>query len=179
MLEFVKIFGNAELAGINKEDTKQARPKHILKAVPEGEGAPKSYNDGYYYSKTEEPYLAIINVLTKSEVTFPLSEVTKAMRKIGYKLTYKKTPRPTIKNFNKKLYNKSKSVGLDYHQPLPGSAKACKNGCKHSLTMNTCSIADEVTVLRYNDGMEYCVRTKSLDDQTFKEYEAIKSSLKF
>ena len=146
--------GSHVFIGVNREDEFGERPKYITVMIPEGGDITKSYNDGYYGEKTDEPYFSLVSTLGASSIFIPFSELSGAAYAAGYDLVITKKGEPKTPSKNN-MYQMSGSVGLSRFQPIPGGGKICQT-CEHHSRETGCEAGGDVMLERFNDQIEYC-----------------------
>lgn len=122
-----KIHGELQFVGVNREDSNKYRPKHILEVKRPGGVISKTHNDGFYIDSCDEPYLIVHNTLTSEKLSFPISEVLKAMNAAYYRYVITDlVPEMGVSDIsNLSSYIKSIKTGHHRTQVKMGKGKIC------------------------------------------------------
>lgn len=166
-VKLISMSSNTEFSGTNREDERGERPRWIVEYIPKGGTVSKSYNDGYYTVKSDEPHFILISTLGAGRITVSLSELTEAAMKYNMKLSISKS-KAKYKELNPEdSYQKSISVGLSRFRPAPGHGRICGN-CEN-ISGNSdhpeCMKIGSIILERFNDWCEYCHEVEhTLDD---------------
>ncbi len=157
----VKMSDKTSFVGINREDLSKHRPKYAIDFIPKGNSVNIPVNDGFKgVRETDEHFFSAKSGYSNESVIFSLSQLDDSMKQHGLKLSVEEAevvPPPTIEE----MYEMSKLVGLEQFQPGRGAGRICR-GCDKVMSGKACKISENITLERFNDGIEYCF-LKNLD----------------